>query len=90
MDFNERFVEGKPIANFETAYNDYLNEEGATFEEAQAMVAHFQTIRVLNEKARRNAANREAEAQQQAEQERVEAEKMAHIQELLRQQRDNR
>jgi hypothetical protein len=78
------------IRDFEVAFNRFLDEEFATFEEVQAMVAHFQTLRVLNEKARRNAANREAEAQQQAEQERVEAEKTAHIQELLRQQRDNR
>jgi len=41
---------------FEIIYNRYLDEMGATYTDACAMVAHFQTIRVMNEKQKRDAA----------------------------------
>jgi hypothetical protein len=76
--------------DFEIAYNRYLDEEFATYQEAQAMVAHFQTIRVLNEKTKRDAANSEIERQANAEQERSEVEQSAHIDSLRQQLRDAR
>jgi hypothetical protein len=76
------------IRDFEVAFNRYLDEENATFEDAQRLFNQFQTCRVMTEKARRDAANRKAEAEQQAEQERSDAEKATHLDRLRQQYRD--
>jgi ABC-type tungstate transport system permease subunit len=77
------------IRDFEASFNRYLDEENATFEDAQKMLNHFCVIRANNEKAKRDAANREIERQMNNEAERVENEQKARRQELLKQQRDN-
>jgi hypothetical protein len=77
------------VRDFEIAFNRFLDEENATFEDAQKMFNHFCVIRANNEKAKRDAANRENERQMNDEAERIENEQKARVDELLRQQRDN-
>ena len=84
MEFNERFVEGRPRANFETAFNMYLDEEYATFEEAQAFFNACWTRRAMTERKRNSDAQKEAERAAIAEQERVDAEKQKHLDGLRR------
>jgi hypothetical protein len=90
MNFNERFIEGRPIANFETAFNMYLDEEGATFEDAQKLFNECQMRRAYSEKRRRDIAQAEIEKQANAEQDWVDAEKAAHLDRLRQQYRDTR
>lgn len=90
MEFSERFREGYPIANFETAFNMYLDEECATFEDAQRLFNECWTRRAMSERQRISDAQVERERQQRAEQERVEAQQSAHIDSLRQQLRDAR
>jgi hypothetical protein len=90
MEFSERFREGYPIANFETVFNMYLDEECATFEDAQRLFNECWTRRAMSERQRLSDAQAKMEKQQRAEQERVEAQQSAHIDSLRQQLRDAR
>ncbi len=89
MNFNERFIEDRPMANFEIAFNLYM-DASATFVDAQSFLNICQTRRICSQRAPQNQARREAEAAVYAEAERIENEQKAYRQDLLRQLRDNR
>jgi hypothetical protein len=88
MDFNERFVEGRPRANFETAFNMYLDEECATFEDAQAFFNACWARRAMTERYRRGVAQKEAERAALEEQEEAERGTRARLDSLRKQLRE--
>jgi hypothetical protein len=78
------------ITRFERAFNDYLDENGATFIDAQRLFNDCANRRAMTEKARRDAANREIEKRAFEEQDRIDAERSAHLDSLRQQYRDAR
>jgi len=90
MEFSERFIEGRPIANFETAFNMYLDEESATFEDAQRLFQDCWTRRAMSEKRKRDIAEQEATRLRNAEQEQVDIEQQKYLDSMRQQLRDAR
>jgi hypothetical protein len=88
MEFSERFVEGRPRSNFETAFNMYLDEEYASFEEAQAFFNACWTRRAMTEKYRRDVVQKEAERDALEEQEEAERGTRARLDSLRKQLRE--
>jgi hypothetical protein len=88
MEFNERFVEGRPYANFETAFNLLLTDDYLTFEECTAFFYACWTRRAMTERKRLSDAQQKAEQEALVGQERVDTEKRKHLDSLRRQMRE--
>jgi hypothetical protein len=89
MEFNERFVEGRPYANLETAFNLLLTDEYLTFEECTAFFYACWTRRAYTERKRNSDAQKEAERAAIAEQEQQDTEQQKYLDSLRQQVRDD-